>query len=106
MRFALECVHRHLPGALHVLHAPIQVGQMLLKYGMPLRPVVVRDQHSDLLEAHTGSFAPQNDRNAYEVVVAVEASVRTVTFRFEKPNGLPMAKNVGFEPKTGGSFAD
>lgn len=64
---------------------------MLLEHGVALRTVVVGDQHSDLLEAHPGGLAAQDDGNAYEVVVAIQPTVGSVPLGLQQTDALPVA---------------
>ena len=106
MRLALKSVHRHLARALHVLHAAVQVGDVLLQHGMAFGSVVVVDQHGDLVEAHAGGLAAEDHRDAYEIVVAVEPTVGAVALGLQQSHALPVTEHVGVETESGRGLAD
>ena len=106
VRLALERMDSHLAGSLHVLHASVEIGDVLLEHCVTLASEVVRHQHGDLLETHAGSLAPQDDRDAYEVVIVVQPTIGAVALRLEQPDGLPVAEHVGLEAEPGSCLSD
>ncbi len=79
---------------------------MLLQHRVPLRPVIVAHQHGDLVETHAGGLAAEDHRDAYEVVIAIEPSIRAVALWLEQSDSLPMAEHVCFQAESGRSFTD
>ncbi len=106
MRLALERVHGHLPGSLHVLHAAFEVGEVLLQHFVAFGSVIVGEQNRDLVQAHAGGLAAEDHGNAYEVVVVVQPTIGAVALWLEQSDALPVAEYVSLEPESGRCVAD
>lgn len=94
VRTAAHRMLGHLARSTLLLHAPVEVVEVLLEHLMPPRTPVV-EQHRDLLERHPGGFAALDDGDAHDLVLAVAPPPRTVPRRPEQTDGLPVPQDVG-----------
>ena len=102
---AAERVLGHLAGAAHLLHPPVEVGDVRLEHLVPVGRLGV-EQHQDLVEAHARGLAPDDRRDADHVVAAVAAPAGGVAGRSEQPDVLPVPQDVGLEAEPLGRLAD
>ena len=93
---AAQRVLGHLAGPAHVLHPPVEVGDVRLQHLVPARCLGV-EQHLDLVEAHARGLAPDHRRDPDHVVAAVPPPTSRIAGGGEQAHVLPVPQDVGLE---------
>jgi hypothetical protein len=104
VRAAAERVLGHLAGPAHLLHPPVEVGDVRLEHLVPAGGLGI-EEHLDLVEAHAGGLAPDHRRDPDHVVAAVSPPSRRVAGRGEQVHVLPVPQDVGLEAEPLGHLA-